>query len=76
MQEMNEEKEQLNSVNPDPMEAKQHLITEENYQLLQKLQNEVLKATEVSPTIRKIINEIINEENLNKVKTKFINVWK
>lgn len=60
----------------EPTEKKQYLITEEKYQLLKETQQHIYEATEVSPSLRKIINAIITEENLNKIKTKFIEVWK
>jgi sulfur relay (sulfurtransferase) DsrC/TusE family protein len=57
-------------------DTKQHLITDEKFQLLRQCQQEIYIATEASPSIRKIINEVITEENLQKVKLKFIAVWK
>lgn len=56
-------------------EAKQFFINDEKFKLLKMLQREIFEATEISPSIRKIVNDLINEENLQKVKTKFINVW-
>jgi hypothetical protein len=60
----------------EPSDTKQHLITDEKFQLLRQCQQEVYAATEASPSMRKIINEIITEENLQKVKSKFIEIWK
>jgi hypothetical protein len=56
-------------------EARQYLISDANFQLLKQCQKDVYDATETSPSIRKIINAIINEENINKVKTRFIDIW-
>ena len=56
-------------------EPKQHLITDEKFQLLRQCQQEIYLVTESSPSLRKLINELITEENLQKVKSKFISVW-
>jgi hypothetical protein len=55
-------------------ETKQHLINDEKYNLLKECQNAIYVATESSPSMRKIINELIMEENLQKIKSKFIRV--
>jgi hypothetical protein len=60
----------------ESIDTKQHLITDEKFQLLRQCQQEIYTATEASPSIRKIINELITEENLQQIKTKFIAVWK
>lgn len=56
-------------------EPKQHLITDEKFKLLRQCQQEIYLVTESSPSLRKLINELITEENLQKVKSKFISVW-
>lgn len=57
------------------LEPKQHFINDEKFQLLKKYQQAIYNETEVSPTLRKIVNELINDENLEKIKSKFIGVW-
>ena len=57
-------------------ESKQQLINKEKYELLQKSQQVIYKATESSPSIRKIVNELINEENLQLIQSKFIEIWR
>jgi hypothetical protein len=56
----------------DNGEAKQHFICDDKFQLLKQYQQLIFEATEVSPSIRKIVNEIITVENLNKVKDKYL----
>lgn len=58
------------------IETKQHFFTNEKFQLLKQCQQEVFEATEVSPSLRKIINELISPENLQFFKSKFINQWR
>ncbi len=53
-----------------------HFFTEEKFQLLKQCRQDILKATDVSPSIRKIINELINSDNLESIKSKFINLWR
>lgn len=67
--------EDSNKTNEEGGDIKQYLISNENFHLLRQCQQEIYQATEMSPSLRKIINEIINVENLQKVKTKFISVW-
>lgn len=56
--------------------SKQYLVDEPKFQLLKQCQKEIFEATESSPSIRKLINELIKEENLEKIKLKFIEIWK
>lgn len=56
--------------------AKQHLISEEKFHKLKQFQRDVFEITEFSPSMRKIINELITEENLENIKAKFITMWK
>jgi hypothetical protein len=59
----------------DTKEDKQQYINKDKYQLLLQCQKSVYQATDSSPSIRKIINELITEDNLQKVKSTFIQVW-
>ncbi len=52
--------------------VKQYLVKDEKFHLLKQCQQEVFLATEMLPSIRKIINEVINVENLEKVKEEII----
>lgn len=61
--------ENLNSGN---QKVRQHFINDDNFQLLQQCQQRIFEATEVSPSIRKLVNELINEENLEKISKKYI----
>jgi sulfur relay (sulfurtransferase) DsrC/TusE family protein len=54
---------------------KRSFISDENYALLKQYQQEIFEATETSPTIRKMINELVSIENLEKVKSKYLKVW-
>jgi sulfur relay (sulfurtransferase) DsrC/TusE family protein len=55
-------------------DAKQYFISEEKFQLLKKAQQEIYEKTEVSPAMRKLVNEVITEENLQRVVSKFLDV--
>jgi hypothetical protein len=56
--------------------TKQYLINEDKFQQLKQFQQAVFKITEFSPSLRKIINELITEENLENMKNKFVSQWK
>lgn len=53
-------------------EEKKFLLTEENFQRLKAIQQEIFEKTDVSPGIRKLLNTIINEDRLNELKNRFI----
>jgi hypothetical protein len=48
------------------------LFTELNFQRLKRLQQEIHNLLEMSPSIRKIINSLITDENLEKVKAQLL----
>lgn len=53
-------------------EERKQLFTEENYQLIRKIQQEVFEVTDVSPSVRKILNELINRDQLEEIKNRLI----
>lgn len=53
-------------------EIKQYFICDDKFQLLRQCQQLISEATNFSPSIRKLVNEIITVENLNKVKVKYL----
>ncbi len=61
--------------NQDENKQKQYLINEDKFQKLKQIQKEIFINTDLSPSIRKIINELITEENLEHIKLKFVSLW-
>ena len=57
-------------------ENKPFLFNDENFRLLKQCQNEIFKATDVSPSFRKMINELVNTESVLQLKSKFIERWR
>ena len=55
-----------------PVSTKPNFIHDDNFILLKKYQQKVYDATEVSPTIRKLVNALITEENLDVIINKLI----
>lgn len=51
-------------------DAKQYIISNDNYALRQQCLQDIAKATDVSPSIRKLINELITVENVGFIKRK------
>jgi hypothetical protein len=66
----------MNQTNSEHAESKKYLINDDKFDLIKQCQQEVFTATESRPSIRKIINELITEENLQEIKSKFIAIWK
>jgi hypothetical protein len=60
----------------EPNEERKLLFTEENYQLIRKIQQEIFEITDVSPSIRKILNEIIRKDQLEEIKIRLIDQFK
>lgn len=60
----------------EAIDKKQYFISDEKFLLVKKCRKAIYEATETSPSVRKIINELITEENLKKIITKFIEIWK
>lgn len=67
---VNESKSSNSSINQD--NKSQHIIDDINFQKLLNIKNEVYQATEVSPTIRKLVNLIIEHANLENIRDKLI----
>ena len=59
----------------EPTEKK-HFILDEKFQLLKQCQKEIFTETEISPSIRKIVNDLINEVNLKTIKHQFTEIWR
>jgi hypothetical protein len=64
------------SINSDPSETKQYFIDDEKFQQLRQCQQTIFNAIEVSPSLRKIVNELITPENLEQVTKKYLSVFK
>ena len=62
--------------NKQDKEPHQHLINEENFYKLKQLQQRVFDATGVSPSMRKLINSIINDETIATLEHKLIEQFK
>jgi hypothetical protein len=45
-------------------ESKNHFISPENFALLKKYQQKIYESTQVTPSLRKILNSLINDESL------------
>ena len=54
--------------NDNQSKKARHLITDENYQTLLAIQNDIYQRTEVTPAMRKLINLIIENANLDKIR--------
>lgn len=63
------------NVKTQATETTNHFLTNENFNLLRKLQSEIFKTIELAPSIKKLVNLLITEENLDKIKIKFISQY-
>lgn len=67
---VNDSKSSNSSINQD--NKSQHIIDDINFQKLLNIKNEVYEATEVRPTIHKLVNLIIEHANLENIRDKLI----
>ena len=54
------------------LEPKVRMISEENFALLKTYQHKIFEATEVTPSLRKILNSLITRENLESISKSII----
>lgn len=73
---LTEDKSTDENTQSDLIEAKQYFISDEKFDLLKQYQQSIFKSTEVSPALRKIVNELITIENLEKIKEKFLSIFR
>jgi arginyl-tRNA--protein-N-Asp/Glu arginylyltransferase len=52
--------------------SKKSFLSEENYQLLKQYQQRVSEVTGFSPDVKKIVNDLITVENMDRVIAKYI----
>ncbi|MCK4870689.1 MAG: hypothetical protein KAS93_06240 [Gammaproteobacteria bacterium] len=53
----------------DDEEKRKFLLTDESYQKLRDLQQRIYEATELSPSLRKLINALITDESLENLRS-------
>ena len=53
-------------------EKKEFLLNTENFERLMKAQREIEEVTEMRPTFKKLINALVTDEAVNKVKDRII----
>ncbi len=59
-------------IDNESTETRKFLLREETFEDFKKVQREILDKTEVSPSIRKMVNMIITKETIDKVKEELI----
>ncbi len=52
-----------------------YLLNDEVYKLLRSAQEEIRELTDITPSIRKLINELVTENNVDKVKERLIKTF-
>lgn len=65
----------MNEVEKEPIqidEQRRFLLSEKSYSLINDAQRKIMEATEIKPSVRKIVNEIITPEIVETIIQKFI----
>ena len=60
------------SDNIEDGEKKQFFLTEESFELMKEVQNRISEKTELRPTLRKLINQLINKETTEQLILKML----
>jgi hypothetical protein len=60
------------STNDEDSTQKRFLLTDESYQLLRSAQQSINNETDVTPTLRKMVNCLITEESVESLAVKLI----
>ncbi len=68
--------EQKNRINNNNQENKSNYIKQEQYEKIKQCQESIYEATQISLSVKRIINELITEDNLQKIKDKFIQLFR
>ncbi len=71
---MADQKDKKNSDNNQ--ENKSNYIKQEQYEKIRQCQESIFEETQISLSVKRIINELITEDNLQKIKEKFINLFR
>ena len=69
--EMSETDDNVNKNNSDTNKSKtvvKYILSKRSYQLLREVQQEIFEEVEATPSIRKLVNLLITEDNIYKVK--------
>ena len=68
--------EQENKINNNHQETKSNYIKQEQYEKIRQCQENIFEATQISLSVKRIINELITEDNLQKIQEKFIQLFR
>lgn len=58
--------------NKSSEETRKFLLTEDHFEKMKEVQREIFEKTEVSPSIRKIVNMLIAKESIDNLKDELI----
>jgi hypothetical protein len=68
--------ENKNNNNPENKESKSNYIKQEQYEKIKQCQEAIFEATHISLSVKRVINELITEDNLQKIEDKFIQLFR
>jgi hypothetical protein len=72
MTKVNEENETTTSESTEEPTTNKFLLSDESFELLRSAQREIREATELMPSLRKMINKIVNPEAVRQLTQRFI----
>ena len=73
---MTEQKNKIENKNNNNPENKSNYIKQEQYEKIKQCQEAIFEATHISLSVKRVINELITEDNLQKIEDKFIQLFR
>lgn len=64
--------ETLSEIATNEETTRKYLLSDETFAILTEAQSKIREATEITPTLRKLINELVTQESVEKLTHKFI----
>ena len=68
--------ENQNKINHNNSEIKSNYIKPEQYEKIKQCQMNIFEATQISLSVKRIIHELITEDNLQTIKEKYIQLFR
>ncbi len=68
--------EHQNKISNNHQEKKSNYIKPEQYEKIKHCQEAIFEATQISLSVKRIINELITEDNLQHIKEKYIQLFR
>jgi hypothetical protein len=67
---------EIENTENNEIKTQKYLLNDENFEALKQLQRHLYEETEITLSMRKLVNHLITEESLEQLKVKMLNTLK